>query len=218
MNKKTLVTLVILTVLVLDQALKVYVKLNFTYAEEYRILGLDRVLLHFVENDGMAFGITFGGQYGKLLLSLFRIGAVAFLFVYLAELIRRKTSRDVLLGFAFIQAGALGNIIDSVFYGVLFSESPYYGGATAEFLPEGGGYAPLLFGRVVDMFYFPLFYGQYPEWIPWLGGSPFLFFKPVFNLADVAISFGVGLLLVAQFRDYRRKRAATRQLTISEEE
>lgn len=196
MGKKTLVILIIAGVLVLDQALKVWVKLTFNYSEEVQLLGSERMLLHFVENDGMAFGYSFGGSYGKLLLSLFRIAAVVFLCFYLYELVRQAVSQKTLWGFALIQAGAIGNIIDSMFYGLLFSDSTPV--STATFLPDGGGYAPFLYGRVVDMFYFPLFYGQYPSWIPLLGGDAYLFFKPVFNVADVAITVGVIILLYDQ--------------------
>lgn len=197
-NRKRWVSVIIFSVLCIDQALKFYVKTHFAYGEEYRILGLGNALIHFVENEGMAFGLQLGGAYGKLILSLFRLFAIAFLFVYIRELIREGSALVLLLGFAFIQAGALGNIIDSAFYGLLFSESPYYGGEVARFLPEEGGYAGFLHGKVVDMFYFPLFYGTYPDWIPWWGGEHYLFFKPVFNVADVAISLGVGLLVFSQ--------------------
>jgi signal peptidase II len=204
MNRKNIVLLTLFLVLVIDQGTKIWVKTNMAYGEEFSILGCDRALIHFVENNGMAFGISLGGQYGKLLLSLFRITAVGLLFIYLFRLIKEEVSEWLLIGFSLIQAGALGNIIDSVFYGVIFSESSFHGGV-ATFLPEGGGYAPLLYGRVVDMLYFPLFYGQYPEWMPFVGGQAFLFFRPVFNVADVAISLGVVVLLVHYYRSAREK-------------
>lgn len=205
MNRKTLVTLTLLIVLVIDQGTKIWVKTHLAYGEELRMFGSDRALIHFVENNGMAFGLSFGAEYGKLLLTLFRITAVSLLFVYLNRLVRERAERSLLLGFALIQAGALGNIIDSVFYGQLFSESSFHGGV-ATMLPESGGYAPLLYGRVVDMLYFPIFYGNYPEWVPYLGGRAYLFFRPVFNIADVAISLGVIVLLFFYFNFILRKR------------
>lgn len=207
MNRKTLVTLTLLIVLIVDQGTKIWVKTHLAYGEELQIFGADYALIHFVENNGMAFGLSFGAEYGKLLLTLFRIAAVSLLFVYLNRLVRERAERSLLLGFALIQAGALGNIIDSIFYGQLFSESSFHGGVATMF-PESGGYAPLLYGRVVDMLYFPLFYGNYPEWVPYLGGRAYLFFRPVFNIADVAISLGVIVLLFFYFNFVLRKKKA----------
>ncbi|WP_116125481.1 lipoprotein signal peptidase [Lewinella sp. IMCC34183] len=195
MNRKALVFLIILAVLLLDQALKVWVKTNMSYGEEFGILGSDRALIHFVENNGMAFGLSLGGRLGKLGLTVFRILAVLLLGYYLASLIRQQAPRLLLAAFACIEAGALGNIIDSVFYGVLFSASSPHGGA-ATFLPAEGGYESLFYGRVVDMLYFPLVYGVYPDGFPLVGGQSFLFFRPIFNVADVAITAGVVLLLL----------------------
>ncbi|MBB4080462.1 signal peptidase II [Lewinella aquimaris] len=199
MTRKLTLFLILLSVLLLDQALKFWVKTNMFYGEEFGILGADRALIHFVENNGMAFGLSFGGREGKLILSLFRILAVVLLGYYLVDLLRQRVSGLLLAAFTFIEAGALGNIIDSVFYGVLFSESRP-NGQIAEFLPAGGGYESLFFGRVVDMFYFPLVYGVYPDWLPLVGGNSFLFFRPIFNVADVSISVGVVLLLVYYYR------------------
>lgn len=194
MKRSDLVWITFLLVLVLDQSTKVWVKLNMSYGDEFSILGQDWALIHFVENNGMAFGMSLGGDYGKLLLSLFRIVAVAFLSFYLVRMIREKTPRLLLVSFSLILAGAVGNIIDSVFYGVIFSASEYHGGV-AELFPVGGGYAPLLYGRVVDMLYFPIAYGVLPEWLPFLGGKPYSFFSAIFNVADVAITLGVISLL-----------------------
>ncbi|MGB3799991.1 MAG: lipoprotein signal peptidase [Lewinella sp.] len=194
MSRKVLVIVILLTVLLCDQALKMWVKTHLHYGEELEIFGMDRVLIHFVENNGMAFGLSLGGRIGKLLLTGFRIVAVVLLGYYLVRLLRERASRWLLTAFACIEAGAVGNIIDSIFYGILFSDSGPHGGV-ATFLPPDGGYESLFFGRVVDMFYLPLFYGIYPEWVPGLGGSSFLFFRPIFNLADVSISLGVVLLL-----------------------
>lgn len=159
------------------------------------MLGQTWALIHFVENEGMAFGITLGGEYGKLALSLFRIAAVCFLLYYLRILLRSKVSFGLIISFALILAGAIGNIIDSAFYGLIFSETPYHGGVATVF-PEEGGYAGFLHGKVVDMFYFPMFEGFFPEWLPLWGGEHFLFFRPVFNIADAAITVGVLNLLI----------------------
>jgi len=143
----------------------------------------------------MAFGISFGGVIGKYILSIFRILMVGFLFYLISGMIKAQERKGVIVCFALIVAGAIGNIIDSAFYGLIFSESTYHGGL-AELFPEGGGYAGFLQGWVVDMFYFPLIDTRLPEWLPVWGGRPFLFFKPVFNVADSAISVGViGILL-----------------------
>ena len=151
--------------------------------------------IHFTENNGMAFGLEFGGLWGKLALSLFRIGAVVAIGYYLKLLIGRQVRQIVVVALALIMAGALGNIIDSAFYGLLFSESY---GQVATFLPEGGGYAGFLQGRVVDMLYFPICKGYLPDWIPFWGGDYFVFFRPVFNIADSAISIGIALIILFQ--------------------
>jgi len=164
------------------------------YGDEFRIAGLEWARIHFVENEGMAFGISIGGNTGKLFLSLFRIAAVGFLIFIIFKLIRSKENWGLLICFSLILAGAIGNILDSAFYGLLFTES-YYQGGLAQYAP-GKGYAPFLFGRVVDMFYFPLVDTQWPGWVPVLGGQPFQFFRPVFNVADAAISTGVISLLL----------------------
>ena len=182
-------------VLIADQVLKIWIKTHLTYGEEFGILGLSWARIHFVENEGMAFGLSFGGPAGKLALSLFRIFAVIFLVYIIRSLIRNNESRSLLACFALITAGAIGNIIDSSIYGLIFNESSYHGGV-AELFPETGGYAGLLHGRVVDMLYFPLIDTTLPNWLPLWGGERFQFFKPVFNIADASISTGVISLLV----------------------
>lgn len=182
--------LIIFLVLLIDQAIKIWVKTSMEYGQEFELFGLDWALIHFVENNGMAFGITLGGEYGKLMLSVFRILAVGFLAYYLHQLMRSGVAFGILASFALILSGAIGNIIDSALYGMIFSESPYHGGL-AEIFPEGGGYSSFLHGKVVDMLYFPVINGFLPEWFPIWGGQHFLFFRPVFNIADSAITAGV---------------------------
>ena len=159
------------------------------------MFGQEWAKIHFVENDGMAFGLSFGGVIGKYILSIFRIILVMVLIYIIRGMIKAKENTGLLIAFALIIAGAIGNIIDSAFYGMIFSASPYHG-SVAEMFPEGGGYAPFLRGKVVDMFYFPMYKGILPEWIPFRGGKTFSFFNPVFNVADTSISIGVFSILV----------------------
>ena len=184
---------IVLTTLVLDQALKIWVKTHMYLGQDYQIF--DWFYIHFTENNGMAFGMEFGGDWGKLGLSLFRIVFVVFMASFLLKLIRKNADKVLIISLSLVLAGAIGNIIDGTFYGILFSESYRQ---LATFLPETGGYAPLFFGKVVDMFYFPIYKGYLPEWIPFWGGDYFVFFRPVFNIADSAISIGVAMMVIFQ--------------------
>ncbi len=186
--------LVILLVLLADQVLKVWVKLTFAYQDSITLAG-DWAYLFFIENRGMAFGMEFGGGSGKLILTLLRIAAVFAIGYGLRRMVRQGARPWQVVSVALVFAGALGNIIDSTFYGLLFSAS--VDGVPATFLPAEGGYAPLFHGAVVDMFYFPLWEGRLPDWVPIWGGEHFEFFQPVFNVADAAITAGIALFILS---------------------
>ncbi len=195
LNKVQIAWVVVLLVLLIDQASKILVKTTMTYGQDIPVLG-EWFYIYFIENEGMAFGMKFSGDYGKLILSIFRIVAVGFIGWYIHRLIKQGAHTGLIICISMIMAGALGNIIDSAFYGLLFSESTYV--QAAQFMPEGGGYASFLHGKVVDMFYFPLISGHFPEWFPIWSGEQFVFFRPVFNVADASISLGVFILLIFQ--------------------
>lgn len=182
----------IFLVIFFDQWLKVYIKTNFTLGQEINIVG-NWFKIHFTENPGMAFGWTFGGNIGKYFLTIFRIIASIFIVFFIIKLIKEKKKNYVIFWVSLILAGALGNIIDSVFYGKLFTESTFH---TAAIFNPKEGYAPLFMGKVVDMLYFPIIDTYWPEFIPIIGGSPFQFFRPVFNIADAAISTGIISILL----------------------
>lgn len=178
--------LIIFLVLLIDQASKIWIKTNMSMGQEFNILG-EWFIIHYTENNGMAFGLEFGGEFGKLALSLFRIVAVGGIGYGLHYLIRHKYHRGLILNVALIFAGALGNIIDSVFYGVIWD------------------YATLFHGRVVDMLYFPILEGVFPDWVPIWGGEDYIFFRPVFNIADAAISVGVILIMIFQSHYFKEE-------------
>lgn len=195
MSKLNKALIIIFLILIADQVLKIYVKTTLPLGASQRVIG-NWFQIRFIENPGMAFGIDFPGRFGKPALTIFRIVAAFFIGWYLRSIIKKDAPAGFIICLAVIFAGALGNIIDSVAYGLIFSESNYFEAATI--FPEGGGYAPLLNGRVVDMLYFPLFEGNYPDWFPFFHGQKFIFFRPIFNIADSSISVGVAAILIFQ--------------------
>lgn len=194
--KKSVILIII--ILLIDQISKVYIKTNFQLQESVKVFNWFQI--YFIENDGMAWGTKISDflpfmsdRTAKVALTLFRIVAISCIGYWLYDAARKYKPKVLIIAIALIFAGALGNIIDSVFYGVLFGESVI---DVAAFLPEEGGYDGLLHGKVVDMLYFPLWTGQLPDWVPFKGGKYFTFFEPVFNIADVAISTGFIMLIV----------------------
>lgn len=191
--------LLIVLILVVDQILKIWIKTHMVIGEEIPLFG-NWGLIHFIENNGMAFGMEMGGRPGKLILSIFRIIAIIGIAWFLNSLIRKKANLGLILAVSAIIAGAAGNIIDSAFYGMIFSESY---SQPAILFPPGGGYSSFLHGRVVDMFYFPIINTTWPDWSPFRPGEPLVFFRPVFNIADSAITCGVVSILLFQKKMFR---------------
>ena len=210
--KKTI--LIVFVILVADQVLKFWIKTNMTLGQEIHILG-NWFIFHFTENEGMAFGITLGGATGKLLLSIFRIIAVIIIGIYIYRLRKKSTHPGLVISFSLIMAGALGNILDSAFYGLIFSQSSYH--TVATMFPPEGGYANFLHGKVVDMFYFPVIDTILPEWVPLRGGEQFIFFRPVFNIADASITTGVFMLLFFQKKFFEKQETKAEPAQESEE-
>ena len=194
MSLRTKSITLILIILIVDQILKIWIKTNMVIGQEFSLFG-SWGLIHFIENNGMAFGMEMGGKTGKLILSLFRIAAIVGIGWFLNSMINKKAHVGLLLAMSAIFAGAVGNMIDSAFYGMIFSESYF---EPAIMFPPGGGYSSFLHGRVVDMFYFPIIDTQWPQWSPIKAGEPFIFFRPVFNIADSAITCGVISILLFQ--------------------
>ncbi|GAB7255539.1 lipoprotein signal peptidase [Polaribacter sp. OB-PA-B3] len=190
MSKKKLAIFTIVVAILLDQIIKIYVKTNFALGEE--VLVFDWFRIHFTENNGMAMGFEFGGKAGKLFLTLFRLVAVSAIIYWLIGNIKRKVHNGVIIAISLIFSGAVGNIIDSVFYGIIFDHSNHQVATLFSDKPYGN----LFYGKVVDMFYFPIWQGTLPDWIPVIGGDFFTFFQYIFNPADAFISVGVALLFI----------------------
>ena len=189
-----LTTIIVVAILLIDQIIKIWVKTHMTLHEQIEILSWFKIV--FIENNGMAYGMEIGS---KLVLSIFRIVAIAVLVYYMTGQVRKLARCGYLVCLAMITAGALGNIFDSMFYGLIFDASTEY--YVSGFVPFGTGYATFLTGKVVDMFYFPLIVTTWPDWVPFVGGAPYVFFSPIFNFADASISVGVVALLLF----YRRE-------------
>ena len=215
MKPSTKVTILVAVVLLIDQVVKVWIKTHYEIGGGFNILGLPWAQIHFVENNGMAFGLTLGGNYGKLALSVFRLIAIGFLVYLIRQFLQAKVGFGILFSFGLILSGAIGNILDSAFYGMLFSESTAHL-PPARLFPAEGGYAGFLHGKVVDMFHFPIARGIWPDWVPWLGGRYYMFFQPVFNIADIAITAGVLNILLFQ-RSFFFQEIEKKDAVVSEE-
>ena len=194
-RKQTILAIsLVAALIVIDQVVKIIVKTNMVMGEEFNVIGT-WFRIHFTENEGFAFGTSFGGRAGKIALTVFRLLASGAIVWLLCRLLRKGTRTSLVVSLSLILAGAVGNLVDCLFYGRIFSESFY---SVATLFPPEGGYAPFLEGRVVDMFYFPLFAFDWPAWLPFVGGQHFEFFNAIFNVADSAVTIGVIWLIVDQ--------------------
>ena len=203
MSNRTKALLLIFSILIVDQIVKIIVKTNMVIGDEIPVLG-NWFRIHFLENNGMAFGMEWGGKTGKVALSVFRMVAIVGISWYLDSIIKKNAHTGLILSVSAISAGAAGNLIDSAFYGMIFSESWH---TPAVLFPEGGGYSSFLHGRVVDMLYFPVIDSHWPDWSPFRPGQTLIFFRPVFNLADTSITTGVLAILVFQKRFMGEKKS-----------
>jgi signal peptidase II len=204
------VALIIAAIIIADQALKIWVKTSYEVGDTH-ITGLNWFRIHYIENSGMAWGWKFGNESGKMILTLFRLAAVVFGTWYLGRIVKQNYSRGFIVCAALIYAGALGNLIDSMFYGMIFDKGFHYDPTLNDYVSYSGvahfsshGYSSFLHGSVVDMLYFPLFDGKFPSWFPFIGGKDFEFFSAIFNISDASISVGVITLLLFQKRFFRR--------------
>lgn len=209
MSKSYKAALIVIIILVIDQVSKIVVKTQMELGDSIPVLG-NWFIIRYIENPGMAFGWDIPGQFGKILLSLFRLAAIIGIIWYLRKLIRQNAPALLLLSIAMILAGAIGNLLDSSFYGLIFDKGTTYDpeyrrwfGYAGQALFDFPGYAPLFKGCVVDMLYFPLFEGNYPSWFPFHAGEHFIFFRPIFNIADSSITIGVFIILIFQKRLFK---------------
>jgi signal peptidase II len=215
MSNKQKSILLILLILIVDQVLKIWIKTHLVPGGEI-VVFKNWFILHFIENNGMAFGMEFGNHIGKYLLSIFRLGAIIALVWYLLKLLKEEISFGLIACFSMILAGAIGNMIDGAFYGILFNNPP---GEVAVLFPAEGGYSSFLQGRVVDMFYFPLIETHYPAWFPIWGGQEFVFFRDIFNIADSAVSIGVFSIFIFHRHHFgESKKTIDEAVTANEEE
>jgi signal peptidase II len=210
--KRRNVALIIALIIIADQALKIWIKTTYPTGPVTNVIG-SKFQLYFVENSGMAWGWRFGNEIGKIVLTLFRLAAVIFGTWYLGRIVRNGYHRGFVVCAALIYAGALGNLLDSMFYGMIFDKGMHYDAAVKDFVGYGGvaalsvhGYSSFLHGSVVDMLYFPIVRSTFPHWLPVMGGKDFEFFSPIFNIADASISVGVIVLLLFQKRFFKRYR------------
>jgi len=215
--------IIIALVVIADQLLKIYIKTQYPINTPHRVMG-EWFQLYFVENPGMAYGWKFGGNWGKLALTVFRMGAVVFGTWYLGSIIKKKYHTGFIICASLIYAGALGNLIDSCFYGMVFNKGMTFDPLINEYVGYNGlatfskhGYSSFLHGNVVDMLYFPIIRGHFPSWVPFWGGEDFEFFRPIFNIADASISTGVITILVFQKRFLKQRNAHTEHHTIETE-
>lgn len=215
------VVLIISTIIIVDQALKIWIKTTHPTGEVLRVFGMDWFRIHFIENPGMAWGWKFGNETGKVILTLFRLAAVIFGTWYLGRIVKQQYRKGFIVCASLIYAGALGNLIDSMFYGMIFDKGLTYDPAISDYLQYSGvaqfssnGYSSFLHGSVVDMLYFPLFKGHFPSWFPVVGGDEFEFFSAIFNIADASISIGVITLLLFQKRFFKKVTSVEQHPTV----